>query len=256
MVGVPLGEFSIAAWCGLALAGGLIGVAKTAISGVGSVAIVIFAVVFPARESTGAVLPLLLCGDVVAVAYYRRHADWAILGRLLPGVLPGLLLGVAFLAVADDAVTRKSIAVILLAMCAIQLWQRSRSNSLDARRSPAHDRRGVLSVTTGATAGFATMTANAAGPVTTLYLLMARLPKLQMLGTGAWFYLTVNLAKVPLSASLGLITPASLVLDAALIPAMLLGAVCGIGLIRGMGQARFELLALTFSAASALLLLL
>ena len=252
---MPLGEITFVAWIGLALAGVLIGVAKTAISGVGSVAIVIFAVVLPARESTGAVLPLLLCGDVVAVAYYRRHADWAILGRLLPGVLPGLLLGVAFLAVADDAVMRESIAVILLVMCAIQLWQRSRGNDLGALRPPTRPHR-ALSLTMGATAGFATMTANAAGPVTTLYLIMARLPKLQMLGTGAWFYLTVNLAKVPLSASLGLITPASLAMDALLIPAMLVGAVCGIWLIRGMGQARFEMLALTFSAGSALLLLL
>ena len=38
------------------------------------------------------------------------------------------------------------------------------------------------------------MTANAAGPVTTLYLIMAGLPMLQFLGTAAWFYLVVNAA--------------------------------------------------------------
>jgi uncharacterized protein len=191
-------ELSVAAWLWLGLAGVLIGVAKTAISGVGSLAIVIFAAALPARESTGAVLPLLLCGDVVAVAYYRRHADWAILGRLLPRV----------------------------------------------------------AVAVGATAGFATMTANAAGPVTTLYLIIAGLPKLEMLGTGAWFYLTVNLAKVPLSAGLGLITPDSLAMDAVLVPAMLCGAVGGVALIRTMSQNRFEIVALAFGAAAALLLLL
>jgi len=252
---VPLDELSVAAWLVLGLAGVLIGVAKTAISGVGSLAIVIFAAVLPARESTGAVLPLLLCGDAVAVTYYRRHADWAILGRLLPGVLPGLLLGVAFLVVADDAVVRESIAVILLAMCAIQLWQRSRGSDIAGTRAPAHPH-GGLSLAMGATAGFATMTANAAGPVTTLYLIMAGLPKLEMLGTGAWFYLTVNLAKVPLSAGLGLITPESLAMDALLVPAMMCGAVGGIALIRTMSQNRFEIVALAFSAAAAFLLLL
>ena len=101
----------------------LVGVAKTAINGVGSIAVVIFAAVLPARESTGAILPLLLCGDVIAVSWYRRHADWRTIWRLLPGVLPGLILGAWFLSVADDVVMRRTIAVILLTMCTLQLWQ-------------------------------------------------------------------------------------------------------------------------------------
>ena len=88
-----------------------------------------------------------------------------------------------------------------------------------------------MTVSTGATAGFATMTANAAGPVTTIYLIRAGLPMLRMIGTGAWFYLVVNLAKVPFSAGLGLITPTSLVRDALLVPALLLGAALGILLV-------------------------
>ena len=67
----------------------LVGVAKTAITGVGSVAVVIFAAVLPARESTGAILPLLVCGDVVAVAWYRRHADWGTSGGCCPVSFPG-----------------------------------------------------------------------------------------------------------------------------------------------------------------------
>ena len=78
-----------------------------------------------------------------------------------------------------------------------------------------------MTVGTGVTAGFATMTANAAGPVTTIYLIRAGLPMLRMIGTGAGFYLVVNLAKVPFSAGLGLITPTSLVRDALLVPALL-----------------------------------
>ena len=84
-----------------------------------------------------------------------------------------------------------------------------------------------MTLGTGATAGFATMTANAAGPVTTIYLIRAGLPMVQMIGTGAWFYLVVNLAKVPFSAGLGLITPTSLARDALLLPALLLGAASG-----------------------------
>ena len=43
------------------------------------------------------------------------------------------------------------------------------------------------------------MVANAAGPVMSLYLLTARLDKLKFLGTAPWFFLLVNLFKVPFS---------------------------------------------------------
>ena len=100
------------------------------------------------------------------------------------------------------------------------------------------------------------MTANAAGPVTTVYLIRAGLPMLRMIGTGAWFYLAVNLAKVPFSAGLGLITGTSLVRDALLVPAVFCGAGLGIVLVGRSRQRPFEVIALAFSAATALLLLL
>ena len=252
---MPAGELTLTVWLWLVVAGVLVGVAKTAINGVGSVAVVIFAAVLPARESTGAILPLLLCGDVIAVTWYRRHADWGTLWRLLPGVLPGLVLGAWFLSVADDVVMRRTIALILLVMCAVQLWQlvhRARQGAADTSGHPRY----LTTVGAGSAAGFATMTANAAGPVTTVYLIRAGLPMLRMIGTGAWFYLAVNLAKVPFSAGLGLITGTSLVRDALLVPAVLFGAGLGILLVGRLRQRPFEVIALAFSGATALLLLL
>ena len=122
-IGVPAGELTLTAWLWLALAAVLVGVAKTAINGVGSIAVVIFAAVLPARESTGAILPLLLCGDVIAVTWYRRHADWGTMWRLLPGSsrvcswVPGSCPSWT------TRVMRRTIAIILLVMCAVQLWQ-------------------------------------------------------------------------------------------------------------------------------------
>jgi uncharacterized membrane protein YfcA len=248
MAGLPLESVL---W--LVAAAILVGFAKTAVGGVGAVAVVIFAAVLPARASTGAILPLLIFGDLVAVAYYRRHADWSVLWRLLPGVLPGLLIGAWFLAVADDTVMRVTIAVLLLVMCAVQLWQRINARDYAAMSRP--DPHGVTTICAGAAAGFATMAANAGGPVMTVYLIAAGLPMLQLLGTTAWFYLVVNLAKVPFSVGLGLVTPSSLLVDALLLPAMVGGAVIGVLLVRRVRQRHFELVALAFSAGSALLLL-
>ena len=52
----------------LALAALIIGYAKTAIGGLATISVAIFASVMPARESTAAILLLLIIGDVVAVS--------------------------------------------------------------------------------------------------------------------------------------------------------------------------------------------
>jgi uncharacterized membrane protein YfcA len=104
-------------------------------------------------------------------------------------------------------------------------------------------------------AGFTTMTANAGGPVMTLYLLMAGLLMLEMLGTGAWFFFAVNLLKVPFSAGLDLISPESLVTDALLAAPLLVGAAVGAVLVRRIDQAGFERTTLGLTVVAALLLL-
>lgn len=245
-----LPELTCAGWLLLCTATLLIGFAKTAIGGVAAVAVVIFALVLPARESTGALLPLLLCGDVLAIRLYRRHASWPILLRLIPGVVPGLLLGAWFVDQADDTLMGRSIGLILLAMTVLQLWQRRYRvpAPVDGTLNPA------LTFGTGAVAGFATMTANAGGPVMTLYLVMAGLPVLGMLGTGAWFFLMVNLAKVPLSASLDLITLPGLAMDAVLMPAMVLGAWLGVVAIRRIDQVAYERIAVALAGISSVIL--
>ncbi len=243
-----LPELTTTAWLVLVLAAAVVGFAKTCLGGAGSVAVVLFAAALPARESTGALLPLLLVGDLLAVGLYRRHGSWTTLLRLLPGVLPGLALGAWFVSAVDDHVMRLAIGLILLGMTGLQLAQRLRS------RTPAPAPAPLPMLVIGALAGFATMTANAGGPVMTLYLILAGLPMLAMIGTAAWFFLAVNLAKVPFSIGLGLISAPSLLLDAALVPAMLLGGLVGMLTVRRLEQATFEVAALGLGMLAALLL--
>src|ERR1039458_7139204 len=92
----------------------------------------------------------------------------------------------------------------------------------------------------GLLAGFATVVANAAGPVMVLYLLAIGLPKLVFIGTGAWFFMLVNAFKVPFSVKLGLITRDSLVMDAILVLPLLPGAWLGPRILKHINQAAFE----------------
>jgi uncharacterized membrane protein YfcA len=85
----------------------------------------------------------------------------------------------------------------------------------------------------------------------TLYFLAIGLPKYAFVGTSAWFFLIVNLFKVPFSATLGLITGGSLLFNLALIPGVAAGIFAGRALIRIIPQNVFEWILLFFAAAAA-----
>nr|WP_062210778.1 sulfite exporter TauE/SafE family protein [Streptomyces sp. NBRC 109706] len=236
----------------LAVAAVLVGVAKTAIGGVASITVALFAMVLPAKESSGALLPLLIVGDLLAVAAYRRHADWSALVRLFPSVAAGILVGTWFMSRVDDTVMRRTIGGVLLLVVAAHLWQRRRKGERNGKGAASALFYGLL-------AGFTTMVANAGGAVMAVYLLAMGFPMLTFLGTAAWFFLIVNVFKVPFSAGLGLIGTESLTLNAILLPGVFLGAFLGRRLIkvlqRGDRQQLFQRLILGFTAVSALNLL-
>jgi len=251
IVQIPRAMFYLNAWQWAALLAGsaLVGLSKTGIAGLGIFTVAIFANVLPARESTGVLLPLLICGDLVAVPLYHRHAVWSHLWKLCPWVAAGVVLG--FLAMGQlqgDRQFQRLIGAILLGMVAVHVW-RQRSSARDADRIP---HQAWFAALMGALAGFTTMVANAAGPVMILYLLSMRLPKMEFLGTGAWFFLTVNLFKVPFSRRLDLITASSLMLDLKLAPLVIAGAILGRWLIGRVNQRLFEILALAFTTLAAL----
>jgi uncharacterized protein len=241
-------HFNAWQWMFLALGAFMIGLTKTGLPGLGVLAVAFFANVLPARASTGALLPLLLCADVVALARFRKHADWAYLWRLFPWVLPGILAGYLALGTLSDPAVRRLIGGILVVMVGLNTALRFRPAG-----SLAHVPHAAwFTALTGLAAGFATMVANAAGPVMTLYLLAVGLPKLVLVGTGAWFFMLVNAGKVPFSLQLGLINLSSLWLDLALVPPMLAGTLLGPVLLRKLNQSRFETVTLLLSLLATL----
>ena len=80
-------------WAFLATAAFFVGLSKTGIAGLGILPVALFANALTARESTGALLPLLLAGDAFGVAFYRKHADWSHLWKLFPWVILGVVAG-------------------------------------------------------------------------------------------------------------------------------------------------------------------
>ncbi|MEU0117073.1 sulfite exporter TauE/SafE family protein [Streptomyces bobili] len=239
----------------LAAAALLVGFSKTAVSGANTVSLAIFAAVLPARASTGVLLPILIAGDVLAVLTYRRHAHWPTLWRLFPAVAAGVVVGTLFLMWADDAAVRTSIGAILLFMTGVTLWRR-RTAEKAGDPDAVVTRTGRLKARSyGVLGGFTTMVANAGGPVMSMYLLSAGFRKLGFLGTSAFFFLIVNVSKVPFSVGLGLIDGTSLLLDAALVAFVVPGALLGRWAVHHINQRLFERLVIVATVVGGVQLL-
>jgi uncharacterized membrane protein YfcA len=241
-----------------AVVGFIIGFSKTSVGGLAAIAVAIAALAMPAKESTAAILAVLIAGDLVAVRLFGRHVDWSLLRSLIPAVLPGLVLGTLFLSVVSDDVLRRSIGVMLLVLVAMQLWLGRRRRSRPPRTEadgPSRADHPVTSWITGTAAGFTTMTANAAGAVMTLLFVAKGVEKSRFIGSIAWFFLGVNLAKVPFSVGLGLMSWNDVWRAVIVFPLVVLGGFAGRALVRRLAQHQFETAVLLGSAVAAVALI-
>jgi len=245
-------SLSPAQWFFAALGAFFLGFSKTGVGGVGILGIALFAIIFPAQISPGIVLPLLIAADVVAVVSYKQHAVWSHLWRLFPWAVLGILIGYF----AAQQVNARGVAlmmgVILLLMVAVHLWRRSHPES---EEKASQSRSIFFAIIIGLLAGFTTMVANAAGPIMVIYLLTMRLPKMEFMGTGAWYFFILNVFKVPFQFSLGNITSETLAVDLKLVVIALAGAFFGKFLLPFINEKLFENASLFFTVLAALRLL-
>lgn len=220
---------------------------KAGFSGISLISVSLMAELHGAA-STGIVLPLLIAADLAVYPAFRKHGSWKPVWKLLPATAAGLALGWWLLHEilrheSADTLARRVIGGCILAMVVLQALRAWRPVLADRL---AHSR--AFGTAAGAAGGITTMLANAAGPVIQLYLLSRRIPKMELLGIGARFFLLVNLLKVPLlSGSLQLITPATLWDNAKCLPAIFAGIWAGKWLVERVSQRVFEGMVIGFS---------
>ncbi len=208
----------------IGIAAFLVGFTKTSVGGVGILAVLLMALAIPGKASPGVLLPMLIAADLMAVGFYRRSCQWRVLVRLIPMALIGVGLGFLVLRALPDARFGRFIGWTILAMLALDL-------GLSAAIK-AHMRGRLMTGIAGVLAGAASMIANAAGPVFGIYLLQLGLNKAEFVGTRSWFFLLMNIAKVPFALSLGTISTASLTVDLYALPVILLGGAIGVMVLK------------------------
>ncbi len=235
-------------WAVALLASFIVGVHKAGIKGIGIILVATFAVLFGGKPSTGILLPLLISGDIFAVFYYHRHAEWKYLFKLLPWMVIGVLLGAWFGEGLSENVFKKGMAIIILTSVVIMFWW-------DQRKSSQVPQHWTFSSGMGLVAGFTTMVGNLAGSFSNLYFLAMRSRKKNFIGTTAWLFLFINLFKVPFHVlSWGTIHISSLKLNLILLPALILGFLMGVRFVKLFQETHFRKFILIATAIGAIVI--
>lgn len=223
------------------------GFSKTGVPGASILAVVLMAEAFHnnAAFSVGALMPVLLVGDVFAVSLYARFTAWKDLWRLFPYVILGLASGAVVLRYVQGNELRPILGALIIVMFALEVFRRYQGENYRPHVW-------WLLLITGWLAGFATMVGNAAGPVMTMYLLSQQLPKDRFMGTCAVFFFTVNLLKTIPMAYLGMITPDTFRFAVYAVPMTLIGLAMGWWCFHHISQKTFDTAALCLAGIGGL----
>ncbi|WP_407270934.1 sulfite exporter TauE/SafE family protein [Radiobacillus sp. PE A8.2] len=248
---IGLFELSLLQWVMVVFCAIFIGFAKTGVASLGILVVTVLMYVFPAKESVGILLPMLIVGDIFAVIYYRRDVVWKFLFSLVPWVLIGILAGYFVLDQVNSEQLKPLIGGLVLALIVLHVIREKLGDKFNEMLPSSR----WFTILMGVLAGFTTMVGNAAGGVMAIYLLVKGLPKREFVGTGAWFFLFVNVIKVPFYIHLGLITFESVTFNLWLVPTIIIGAFIGIKVLKLIPQNVFQALVLIFAAIGALRLL-
>ncbi len=242
-------DLSITSYLIVGLASLVIGMSKSGVKGIFIITVTLMALVFGSKASTGVIVPLLICADILAVIYYKRYVDWKLLLRFLPWMIFGVLIGVLFgKDLPEESFKNVMAGIILFSVGAMIYWEKQKDLVLSNNK--------LFVSVVGILAGVTTMIGNLAGPFSNIFFLAARIPKNEFIGTAAWLFFIINLFKLPFHIFVWeTITLESLRIDLYLLPAMLLGFWMGLKVIVLFKESFFRKFILIGTAIGAILLI-
>lgn len=216
----------------LSVAGLITGFSKFSVGGMGLLILPVVMMVFPGPEALGILIPLYIITDMMAVYSYREQISWRVLARFLPLAFLGVLIGGHFLSNIDAHQFVSFLGAIIVAMIALGLY-------LDLR--PATFMRNPLAAYgMGFMGGVVSTIANAAGPLFSLFLLEQKLGKESYVSTRAWGFFIINLAKIPMYISLGLLSVKTTEISLQALPGLAIGAFIGFHFLKKVNPSQFK----------------
>jgi len=170
----------------------IIGLSKGGLGGMpGALATPLMALVMPADQAIGLLLPILMLADVFAVALHWRRWNGRLVWLLIPGAVVGVTIGTYFITNAPTRTLQIALGVIVLLFAIYKIFEK---RILGLFHYQPRDWHGLVA---GTITGFSSALAHTGGPPVSVYLLMQDIPPGVFNATAAIFFLILNWIKVP-----------------------------------------------------------
>lgn len=212
----------------------IVALSKSGLLGsLGMVGVPMLALVMPAREAAGMLLPLLCVMDVIGLLAFRREFDARLVRIMLVGGIIGTLVGWALWSVITDAQVLLIVGIItmLFIIDAVVPWRRRLADG-----QPPSAPWGVF---WGGITGLTSFISHTGGPPAQIYLLPQRLAPALYSGTTVVIFAALNFSKLIPYYFLGQLSVANLETDLVLAPAAVVFMLAGVWLVRRVSAKLF-----------------
>ncbi len=234
----------------IALVTFMISLSKGGLGGMlGALATPMMALVMPANQALGLLLPIMLLADVFALAFNWKKWNGRLVWLMLPGAVIGVTIGTVFIANAPVDVLKFTLAVIALIFVIYKIFEKRLLGSLKYQEQNWH---GWLA---GTGAGFASSLAHSGGPPVIIYFMLLNVTPSVFIATSVLFFAILNWVKVPYYMYIHLFDFQRLMQIAWVIPLVPLGAWFGRWMTTKISKEVFDGIMVTLLALAAVLLI-
>ena len=218
-------------WCVAIAAVLLMSVAKSGFGGaIASMSAPLMLLVLPPRETLAILLPLYLLTDMWTIWIWRGYCYWRVLFWMVLFAIIGQIVGYAFISIINDTMLKILIGIIAL-LTGGRYWYRLKMPQQNTL--PVTEKREVrqkvpsrASIWCGLS-GFSSFISLTGGIPMQVFLLPMQMHRFIVVGTSAWYFLTINIAKLPFFFDLGLFSFNGLVMSLILVPVIPIGVMLG-----------------------------
>lgn len=210
----------------------LTGISKSAFAGAfGIFAVPLLMLEMPATQAISLMLPILIIADAMSIGSFWRKWDVALLSKLIPGAIVGIILSVSLL----DKLNSNFIGVFIASICVLFSFK-----NLFFKHAKIKFLKGAKGAYfMSSLSGITSTLVHAGGPPLIMYFSAIDLSPKKFVATTAAFFAITNIAKLVGTVSLGLMTFEVLLLALSFVPVALFGNWVGVKLHHKIEKDKF-----------------
>lgn len=224
-----------------------VGFAKTGLQGATMPAVIFMASAFGGQLSSSIMLIMLIIGDMFAIKEYGRNINVKKILKLMPATITGVILGAIVGNVIDDSQFKTLMAILVIISLVILIFQEFKIASFRLPENRA------VSAVVGGVSGLSSMIGNVSGPIFNVYILSKNLDKQAMVSSIAWFFVFLNLIKLPFHIFVwNTFSGTTILIGLLMLPVVYIGSRIGIKLIQMIQEGTYRSLMILVTALGAL----